>query len=165
MSSAQETETGAAAAAGSTASPGAQLEAARKERGLDVYRVARELNLDPAIIEALEQDNRDALPAPIFVKGYMRSYARLVGLPEAELVRAYAQQADDLPPLTVSRIRQSRPLLGLPSARLLRNIALLLLLLIMLWLAWPFVDRLLDSREGEQEQEVPGHIELPPARQ
>ncbi len=165
MSTGQVTEGGRDQGLDTAASIGARLKAARKARVLETGTVARELHLDVAIIEALENDNRDALPAPIFVKGYLRSYARLVGLPEDELVSAYAQQVDDLPPLTVTRISQKAPLLRLPSGRLLKNAVLLLLLLTMVWLAWPFVERLLESRDGEQEEQTPGHIELPPARQ
>jgi cytoskeleton protein RodZ len=145
------------------ASIGAQLAAARKALKLDVDKVAHELKLDVAVIEALENDVAAALPAPIFVKGYLRSYARLVGLPEDALVRSYAQQVGELPPLTVAGITRPAPLLRLPSTRLLRNVVLLLLLLIMLWLAWPFVERLLESRDGRQTEQTPGQLELPPA--
>ena len=163
MSAGPETEAGSGQQAGAAAaSIGAQLVAARQARKLDRAMVARELKLDVAVVEALEQDNAAALPAPIFVKGYLRSYARLVGLPEEQLVRTYAQQVDDLPPLTVTRIKAKTPLFRLPSSRLLRNVVLLLLLVIMLWLAWPFVDRLLESRDVQDEQ-APGRLELPAA--
>jgi cytoskeleton protein RodZ len=140
---------------------GARLAAAREARKLDIGRVARELKLDVAVIEALENDDSTALPAPIFVKGYLRSYARLVGLPEEELLRIFALQADELPPLTVARVEQSSPFFRLPSVRLLRNIVLLLLLVIMLWLAWPFARQLLESHDGQQDEQTPGRLELP----
>ena len=164
MSAGQETEADTEQRTGATsASIGAPLVAARTARKLDVETVARELKLDVAVVRALEQDNAAALPAPIFVKGYLRSYARLVGLPESELVLSYAQQVDELPPLTVTRIKTKTPMFRLPSTRLLRNVVLLLLLLIMLWLAWPFVERLIETRETLQEEQTPGRIELPPA--
>ncbi len=161
MNAGPETETGSGQGVDTTASIGAQLAAARKARKLDVDRVARELNLNVAVITALENDDGAALPAPIFVKGYLRSYARLVGLPEEELVRSYAQQAHEPPPLTVTGVKPTVRFFRLPSARLLRNIVLLLLLVILLWLAWPFAERLLESREGQQDEQAPGHLELP----
>ncbi len=163
MSVGPETENAPEQGVGAAASIGAQLAAARKALKLDVDKVARELKLNVAVIEALENDAAAALPAPIFVKGYLRSYARLVGLPEDALVSSYAQQAGELPPLTVAGTSRPVPLLRLPSTRLLRNVVLLLLLLIMLWLAWPFVERLLESRDGQQIEQTPGQLELPPA--
>lgn len=163
MSVDPETEALSATGSGGSQSIGAQLVAARKARQLDIEKVAAELKLDVAIIRALESDNQAALPAPIFVKGYLRSYARLVGLAEDELVRTYNVQAGDLPPLTVSRLA-TRParLLRLPSTRMLRNVVMLLLLGIMIWLAWPVVEGLLQSRGETPDETQQGQLELPP---
>lgn len=164
MSAGPETEAGPGQGVDAEASIGARLAAARKARKLGVDKVARELKLDVSVIDALEKDAAAALPAPIFVKGYLRSYARLVGLPEQELVSQYAQQVNELPPLTVSGVRQSTPFFRLPSFRLLRNVMLLLLLAVVLWQAWPYAARLLDSRdEPRQGEQTPGHLELPAA--
>lgn len=161
MSAGPETEAGTGQGVDPSASIGARLAAARKARKLDVDKVAHELKLDAAVIRALENDDGAALPAPIFVKGYLRSYARLVDLPEQELLANYAQQANEPPPLTVTGIKRPAPFFRLPSARLLRNVMLLLLLVMMLWLAWPFAARLLESRDGQQDEQAPGHLELP----
>jgi cytoskeleton protein RodZ len=146
----------------SSLSIGAQLVAARKARKLDIEKVATELKLDVSTVRALENDDQAALPAPIFVKGYLRNYARLVGLAEEELVRTYAEQAGDLPPLTITRISKPKPMLRLPSSRTLRNIVMVLLLGIMAWLAWPVVDRLVQSRVESSEDSQPGQLDLPP---
>lgn len=69
--------------------PGAQLRAAREAEGLSVDDVAHQLRLEAAVIRAVEADELDSLGAPVFVKGYLRSYARLLGLPEQELVDAW----------------------------------------------------------------------------
>jgi cytoskeletal protein RodZ len=102
------------------------------------------------------------LPAPIFVKGYLRSYARLVGLAEDALVQRYTAEAGDLPPLTITRLSKPAPMLRLPSTRMLRNIVVVLLLGIMIWLAWPLAGRLLQSRDVVIEDTQPGQLELPP---
>ena len=62
-------------------SAGTLLREAREARGLTLDDLARTLNLQPRIVAALERDDHDALPAPTFVRGYIRSYARLLGLP------------------------------------------------------------------------------------
>lgn len=71
--------------------PGARLKAARESAGLGVQDVAAELRLGSDVIDALEHDAEERLPAPIFVRGYLRNYAGLVGLPAQELVDAYNQ--------------------------------------------------------------------------
>lgn len=144
-------------------SPGARLSAARKERKLPLEVVADELKLDVRMVEALERDDKAVLPAAIFVQGYLRRYARLMGLPEDELVRDYTESTDEPPPLTVVAIKRKTPFFRLPSGRVLRNFILLLLAVIMLWLAYPFVERFIASRGQPMEEQAPGRLELPPA--
>jgi cytoskeleton protein RodZ len=147
------------------AAVGRRLREARTQRKLTLERVAKELHLDVAVISAIEDDNPEGMPAPIFVQGYIRSYARLMELPEDELVRQYVAQASEPPPLSVIRVddRRSMPFLRLPSMRLLRNLILLMLAVILLWLAWPMAERLIESRPVDSEQPQAGRLELPPA--
>ena len=163
MNDGQDTDVSNSAADDDRSSIGRRLAAARKERELDIRVVASELHLDTSTIEALEADDMAALPAAIFVKGYLRSYARLVGLPEDEIVDAFNAQTGEPPPLTVVSIKGRTPLFQLPSARLIRNVILVLLAVILLWLAYPFVERLIQSRGAEVQAPVPGRLELPPA--
>jgi cytoskeletal protein RodZ len=144
---------------------GARLSAARKERQLSVKAVADELKLDIYMVDALEQDDQTVLPAAIFVKGYLRRYARLVGLPEDELVRAYADSTGELPPLTVVALKTKKSFVRLPSVRVIRNIILLLLTAIMLWLTYPFAERFIASRGQSVGEQAPGRLDLPPANQ
>ena len=140
---------------------GQRLRAARNRHKLGVDRVANELHLDASIINAIENEDRAALPAQIFVQGYIRSYARLLGLPEDELVRQYVAQGDEPPPLSVIGSGEKMPLLRLPSHRLIRNVILIMLAVILLWLAWPMVERVLESRTTATEAPEPGRLELP----
>jgi len=70
-------------------SPGRRLRIARQSRGMTQERVAEELHLNPTIIEALEHEDYKSLPEPVFVTGYVRKYARLVGLDSEPLVATY----------------------------------------------------------------------------
>jgi hypothetical protein len=45
----------------------------------------------------------------------------------------------------------------------LRNIILVLLAIILIWLAYPFAERLVTSRGQDPQQPVPGRLALPPA--
>ena len=160
MSDARDTD-GSTSAGNDRLSIGARLAAARKKCELDIGVVANELNLDASTIAALENDDTAALPAAIFVKGYLRNYARLVGLPEDEMVGDYAAQTGEPPPLTVVAVKSKTPFFQLPSARLLRNIILMLLAAILIWLAYPFVERLVESRGQATQEPAPGRLALP----
>jgi cytoskeleton protein RodZ len=66
--------------------PGAQLRAAREAAGLSVDQVAQQLKLAPRQVRALEDENFADLPGRTFSRGFVRNYARLLGLdPEAML--------------------------------------------------------------------------------
>ena len=54
------------------------------------------------------------------------------------------------------------PFLRLPSMRLLRNLILLMLAVILIWLAWPVAERMIESRSTGAEEPTPGRLELPP---
>jgi cytoskeletal protein RodZ len=142
---------------------GARLRSARNRNELSLATVAEQLHLDTAIIQAIESDDQAALPEPIFVQGYVRSYARLVGLPEDELVRQYIAQSKEPPPLTAIRADSKTSLIHLPSARLVRTVMLVLLVGVLMWLAYPLLVRFIESRSGIVEEQLPGRLELPPA--
>ncbi|OHE80617.1 MAG: hypothetical protein A2X76_07760 [Lysobacterales bacterium GWF1_69_6] len=61
---------------------GMRLRAARTQAGLSVEQAGQQLRLPLAIIEAMEREDWARLGAPIYVRSYLGSYLRLVGLPE-----------------------------------------------------------------------------------
>ncbi|MEW7984187.1 MAG: helix-turn-helix domain-containing protein [Candidatus Thiodiazotropha sp.] len=69
--------------------PGTQLRKARERQGLDQAKMAAQLHLSQAMIAALESDDYDNLPGPVFVQGYLRKYARLLGVNEGAVIEAY----------------------------------------------------------------------------
>ncbi|MDB5808701.1 MAG: hypothetical protein JWN94_823 [Betaproteobacteria bacterium] len=66
--------------------PGARLAAARESRGMTVAEIAQQLKLSPWQVEALEAGDDRRLPSPVFVRGFIRNYARLVKLDPAALL-------------------------------------------------------------------------------
>lgn len=65
---------------------GARLKQAREAAGLSVEDVAARLKMPSKVVQSLENDDIASLGAPVFVRGQMRSYARLVGIDlEAQL--------------------------------------------------------------------------------
>ncbi|HEX9627920.1 MAG TPA: RodZ domain-containing protein [Acidiferrobacterales bacterium] len=78
--------------------PGSTLAQARADLGLSHEEVAERLHLSARQIVALEADDYDRLPGPTYVRGYLRSYAELLGLSPGPLLESYAQLAAAQPP-------------------------------------------------------------------
>jgi transcriptional regulator with XRE-family HTH domain len=91
---------------------GATLQSAREGRGLSLDELANRTKINVRLLRALESNNLEALPNGIFMRGYLRAYAREVGLDPDALVESYVaqfepvgaaakssqQRADDAPP-------------------------------------------------------------------
>jgi len=67
------------------ASVGATLAAAREQQQRSLDSVAADLHLQPAVVGAIERGDEAKLPASTFLRGYVRSYARLLGLDDTSL--------------------------------------------------------------------------------
>ncbi|MCW5575200.1 MAG: helix-turn-helix domain-containing protein [Burkholderiales bacterium] len=65
--------------------PGRTLADARAAKGMTVAEVAAQLKLSASQVEALEADDYDRLPGPVFVRGFVRNYARLLELAPEKL--------------------------------------------------------------------------------
>ncbi|MCK7459403.1 RodZ domain-containing protein [Idiomarina aminovorans] len=70
-------------------SPGEILKEAREAKGLSPREVADQLRLRKEIIELLEADDYSSFSTATFIKGYLRSYAKLLDLDDTELFKAY----------------------------------------------------------------------------
>ncbi|MDX1399165.1 MAG: helix-turn-helix transcriptional regulator, partial [Oceanospirillum sp.] len=71
--------------------PGEQLKKARERMQLDTREVSEQLNLKHSFVQMIEEDNYSALPGATFVRGYLRAYAKLVGI-DAEYIGAFFDQ-------------------------------------------------------------------------
>jgi cytoskeleton protein RodZ len=69
--------------------PGERLKLERQRRGLDEREVAGHLHLSLSYFRALEADDYEHLPGVLFIKGYLRNYARFLDLPPEELVSGF----------------------------------------------------------------------------
>ena len=79
--------------------PGARLREAREAANRSIESVAASLLLDRKTIEAIEADAFDRLSAPTFVRGYLRSYARELGIPADPILEMYDRHGFEPPPL------------------------------------------------------------------
>jgi cytoskeleton protein RodZ len=78
--------------------PGALLAGERAAQGLGVGDVARQLKLSARQVEALERDDYDAFAGMVFVRGFLRNYAKLLDVdPEPLVAMTYDASAEALP--------------------------------------------------------------------
>ena len=89
---------------------GVQLRLAREQAGLTIENVGAQLRLPTAIVDAMEREDWTRLGATIYVRSYVGSYLRLLGLPEALLAQATANDRAAPPLVTLatrSRMRHT----------------------------------------------------------
>lgn len=75
--------------------PGERLRAARLSMGYDLAKIASELHLTILVVEALEADDYQNVGARVFVRGYLRNYARIVGMPVESILRQFDEKWPD----------------------------------------------------------------------
>ena len=73
------------------------LTRARENMSLSQKEIASRLNLKEEIITALDTNRFNNLPAPTYVRGYIRSYARAINLDADNLISIYEGSADAPP--------------------------------------------------------------------
>ncbi|MTI12980.1 helix-turn-helix domain-containing protein [Sansalvadorimonas verongulae] len=106
---------------------GQALAEARMNKGLSLEDVSARLKISPPYLQALENCEYDQLPGTAFVRGYLRSYARLVELDENHILALYGEtvQADE----QVARLLREKSLdhHGVPGGKWLATVSLVLL--------------------------------------
>jgi cytoskeleton protein RodZ len=139
--------------------PGSQLRKARERQGLDQAKVAAQLHLNQALIQALEWDDYERLPAAVFVKGYLRNYARLLGLNEDAVIEAFQQLQPDvdkqpLPrnqPDEVAKDLHKGPRLG---AYMVSGVVVLVAIMIFFWWQGQLEEESTARSTGDEEQTI-----------
>jgi cytoskeleton protein RodZ len=69
---------------------GEKLRQAREERGISISEVAEQTRISPHYLDLIENDDYRTLPGGIFNKGFVKSYAKYVGIDEQEALQDYA---------------------------------------------------------------------------
>src|SRR4051794_31530771 len=83
-----------------------QLRRAREERKLDIYQVAEITKIKTDHIRALESGDYNVFAAPVYIRGFIRTYAKVLKLDESQLIAdleaelAQTEKFRELPPLT-----------------------------------------------------------------
>lgn len=75
--------------------PGERCRKAREAMGWTPAEAAKRMHLSQTYLLALEADDYERLPEATFVKGYLRNYARLLGLPADEVANTFQQMVNE----------------------------------------------------------------------
>jgi cytoskeletal protein RodZ len=70
---------------------GRYLQEARQARGLDLREAAQQTRISVQFLKALEEEDFSKLPGEVFVKGFLKSYAKFLRLSESEVMVKYAE--------------------------------------------------------------------------
>ncbi|MDM8560999.1 RodZ domain-containing protein [Candidatus Parabeggiatoa sp. HSG14] len=91
-----------------TLSPGTRLRQAREQNNLSIKHIADKLFLDIGVIESLEADKYDHLPPTIFVRGYLRNYAKLLDIPPKSIMASFDRIDQQPTPLLTPHSKQKK---------------------------------------------------------
>jgi transcriptional regulator with XRE-family HTH domain len=129
------------------ASFGEELRREREIRGISLKEIADATKISKRFLDAIERNDHKTLPAPVFTRGFVREYARYLGLNSEEMVNRYnfaavgddrIEQSAHLERLTTPQAppppRKKLPPKGIPPAyaRVDRNVYILIIVVIAL---------------------------------
>jgi len=90
---------------------GETLRQARLDKGVSLSDAARDTRIRRGYLEALESEDVAALPAPVYTRGFLRTYAEYLGLNSQAMVDLYQPQARREPSPT---LRAAVPRVAIP---------------------------------------------------
>ncbi len=70
---------------------GQYLSSARELKGFDLHDAAQQTRISIQYLKALEQEDFAKLPGEVFVRGFLKNYAKFLGLPEEEVLKKYTE--------------------------------------------------------------------------
>lgn len=113
---------------------GALLKQLRNKKNISIQEVASQLRLDPRIITALEEDDYGSFPADTYIRGYLRNYAKLIGIDGDEIISAYKSEAPE-PPEIIPDVKHSNQVSSSdkPVKAFTYLITFILVLLLFIW--------------------------------
>lgn len=121
--------------------PGQILRTQREKQGLSPKDIAKRTHLDIKIVESIEQDSDEGMPAATYVRGYLRSYAKIVGVDPDHIITLYNSDSPQPPPEILPEVKQPSQVSSSdkPVKAFTYLITLGLVLLLLIWYQSNFV--------------------------
>ena len=115
-------------------SPGLLLKAEREKQGIPEREAADRLNWMPDYVAVIESDSYDKLRNPAFARGYVKAYARLLGLDQDKLLLAFDRNREQNASAVESRRKETKPLhLQNTGVAVVVGLVVLLVLVVFMW--------------------------------
>jgi cytoskeleton protein RodZ len=89
-------------------SVGALLKAERERLGLSREHITEMTRMRTPVLEAIENEAWDSLPPPVFVRGFLRSYAKVLGVSQDTVIDLYAKLVPPESPDLKAHLEPSR---------------------------------------------------------
>jgi len=70
---------------------GKSLKQLREKLGIDLKAISSETKINIKTLEWIEEENLDFLPAPVYLKGFLKGYARVLKVDSQKLIEGYLQ--------------------------------------------------------------------------
>lgn len=146
------------------ASLGRMLREARERLGLSVADVVDQIKFAPRQIEALEADNYGSLPEPAFLRGFVRSYAKILHLDTQTLLAALPQTTSVAAELIPPSVGVPFPVVNSSQKKnlILLGAALLLAVMVVGFAVWHYTTPLRKPIIVQQVTPVPLPAEMQP---
>src|SRR6266568_8901882 len=77
---------------------GARLKREREKKGITLDDISLSTKIGTRLLHALEDEHFDQLPGGIFNKGFVRAYARHLGMDEDQAIADYLEASGQAPP-------------------------------------------------------------------
>jgi cytoskeleton protein RodZ len=130
---------------------GRYLQSIRMEKKISLETVSSETRIAVRNLQMIEKEDLDALPAEVFVRGFLRAFARAVGADAGEAVRLYDARLKLESNLSVAVRYSTRPSVRLWRHMLLAVVALLSVIVLTLYGFSYFQNRLRSSETPEMK--------------
>jgi cytoskeletal protein RodZ len=123
-------------------SVGELLRSAREDKKLTLDAVNRETKISVGVLNALEQDDFEAVGSDIYLKGFLRNYARFLGVDVEQVLRTLDRQrgSGSVAGGTMWDIEETVAEEKLKSPRIFRRVVLPLLFVLILILTLLFIN-------------------------
>ena len=77
---------------------GFRLVRAREARGLTLEDAERDTRISRRYLQALEAEQFEVIPAPVYARGFLRSYSQYLGEDPQEMLALFPRDEDEAPP-------------------------------------------------------------------
>ena len=144
---------------------GQQLMLARDKAGMSIDEAARALNLKEETVEAIEDSALDKLPPVTFVQGYIRTYARLLGLSEEKILSEFEAEVphdleSELHPRSPSQVGTNSQT---PVIKLVSVLVIVLAALVLFYAVYSYyVERTERIEQSSQAADNEAMMQFPP---